>query len=221
MPENQWQRRRILKTSGSALVAGGLVGCMGDDGGGDGSGGDGGGGDGGGGETSIIRYSFVSGSELIDNTGMFYQSEFIRENVLKNVGDAYEIEMNTAQGTPVVVSSLGAQEADAGTLAYSSLANASINETISGGSTVVAPYKWQTDRTSDGVYAHVDADIPSEEDLEGASIAVPAIGSASDLGMRAALASVGLDPEEDVDIREIEFGAMPTALEEGRVQARG
>jgi len=230
MPTKRWQRRQILRTSGVALAAGGLAGCVGNQNGGDGDdGGDGGDGtetetegDGGdGGETPTIRYSYVSGSELIDNVAMFHQSEHIRENVLENVGDSYEIDMQSAQGTPVVVSSLGAQEADAGILAYSSLANAAINETIPSGGNVVAPFKWQTSRTPDGVYARADSDIESGEDLEGASIAVPAIGSASDLGMRAALASVGLDPEQDVDIREVSFGAMPTALRENRVQAAG
>jgi NitT/TauT family transport system substrate-binding protein len=224
--------------SGAALAAGGVAGCLGDtsgDGGDtEGSGGTEGGsdtggngssteGDGGGssGDTPTLRYSYVGGSELIDNVAMFHQSEFMRENILQNVGDAYEMELKTAQGTPVVVSTLAAQEADAGILAYSSLANAAINDTIPGGGRVIAPFKWQTDRTPDGVYALADSAIETGQDLKGQSIAVPAIGSASDLGARAALVSIGLDPQEDVELREISFGAMPAALEEGRVQAAG
>lgn len=220
MPRDSWQRRKILQTSGAALATGGLAACLGNEG----DGGDtdtGTGEDGGGGEAARIRYAYVSGSELIDNVAMFHQSDYIRNNVMKNLGDSYEVELKKAQGTPVVVSTLGSKGADAGILAYSSLANAAINETIPSGGKVVAPFKWQQSTTPDGVYARTDSDIESGEDLKGKSIAVPAIGSASDLGMRAALSTVGLDPEKDVDIREVSFGAMPTALKENRVQAAG
>jgi len=169
-------RRQILKRGGAAITAGFLAGCSG-------------GGGGGGGETPTIRYSLVSGTETIDVTGMFYQSDRIREDVLENVGDSYEIEIKQAQGTPGVVTALGSDEADAGVLAYSSLANAITNDAISGGASVVAPYKWQTETTPDGIYARADTDIETGEDLEGKAIAVPAVGTASDLLLRAALAN--------------------------------
>lgn len=205
MAQTRLSRRDALKLSGTAVATGVLAGCSSDQGGG---------------ETPTIRYSLVSGTETIDVTGMFYQSETMREDVLENVGDSYELEIINAQGTPGVVSAMGADESDAGVLAYSSLANAIENDTIPNGASVVAPYKWQTERTPDGVYARADTGIESGEDLEGTEIAVPAVGTASDLLLRAALANTaGLDPEEDVTIREVQFGAMPSALEEDRVQA--
>jgi NitT/TauT family transport system substrate-binding protein len=206
MAHDNLNRREILKRGGAAVTAGFLAGCSG--------------GQGGGGETPTIRYSLVSGTETIDVTGMFYQSETIREDVLENVGESYELEIQQAQGTPGVVTALGSDEADAGVLAYSSLANAVANDAISGGASVVAPYKWQTETTPDGIYARADTDIETGADLEGKEIAVPAVGTASDLLLRAALANTaGLDPENDVTIREVSFGAMPAALEEDRVQA--
>lgn len=205
MARQRLSRRKLLQTSGAAIATGVLAGCSGGQGGG---------------ETPTIRYSLVSGTETIDVTGMFYQSDTIREDVLENVGDSYEIEIVNAQGTPGVVTAMGSDESDAGVLAYSSLANASVNDAIPGGASVVAPYKWQTERTPDGIYARADTDIETGADLEGKSIAVPAVGTASDLLLRAALANVsGLDPENDVTIREVSFGAMPSALEEDRVQA--
>lgn len=199
-------RRDFLKASGGLFAGTALAGCLG----------------GPSGETgpTTIRYGFISGTQLIDFNGMFTQSDHIRENVLENFGEDYELELTTAQGTPLVASGMGAGEMDAGILANSSLANAVISETVPSGVSIVAPSKWQLPTTPDGIYARSDTGIETGQDLEGKSIATPAKGSASDIQLRAALVNVaGLDPEEDVDIREIGFGAMPSALQEDRVQA--
>jgi len=202
MVERKLPRRTVLKTSGAAVTAGILAGCSRNSA-----------------EEGTIRYGLVSGTETIDITGMFYQSDTIREDVLENVGESYELQIEQAQGTPGVVRGFGAEEFDAGVLAYSSLANAVVNGTVDEGVSVVAPYKWQTDRTPDGIYARADTDIETGQDLEGATIAVPAVGTASDLLLRAGLADVGLDPENDVSIQELQFGAMPAALRDDQVQA--
>ncbi|MGP3533660.1 ABC transporter substrate-binding protein [Microbacterium sp. RD1] len=60
--------------------------------------------------------------------------------------------------------------------------------------------------------------ISSTEDLAGLRIATDTLFQLPDLGMRGALLDAGVDPSE-LEIIEIPFSEMGTALEEGRVDA--
>lgn len=64
----------------------------------------------------------------------------------------------------------------------------------------------------------VSPDITSADQLRGKSVAVSQIGSSSDAAMRAALASFGLEPDQDVTI--LELGGQSSrvaALESGQI----
>lgn len=222
-------RRSFLRVAGTAGVAG-VAGCLSSDNGdggdgGDGSGGDGGGGDGdstsgdgGGGDggTTTIRYAGISGAELNDLMAMFHQAPYIKENVFEHNGEAYEFEMVEVQSTPVAVSTLGSQEADAGLLAYSSLASAIQEEAIPSGPRVVAPLTYDGPRYADTYDSKSGSDITEIGDLAGNSLGVNGIGSAIDIAARVVLTRNGIDLN-NVQFREVSFGAMPTTLEEGRI----
>jgi len=194
-------RRSFLKTAG-VVGALGLAGCSG--------------GGGGGGKTPTVRYAGISGAELNDLMAMFQQSSYMQENVLENRGEDYEFEFVDIQSTPVVVNTLGSDEADAGLLAYSSIANAIQNEAISGGQSIVAPLTYDGPRYADTYNSTADSDITEVSQIEDGSLGVNGVGSAIDIAARVVLTrnDVSLD---GVDFREVSFGAMPSTLSEGRV----
>jgi ABC-type nitrate/sulfonate/bicarbonate transport system substrate-binding protein len=193
-------RRSFLKTAG-VVSAVGLAGCSGG---------------GGGGGTPTIRYAGITGTELNDLMSMFQQSSYMQENVLENRGEEYEYEFVDVQSTPVVVNTLGSDEADAGLLAYSSIANAIQNEAISGGQSIVAPLTYDGPRYADTYNSTADSDITEVGQIEGGSLGVNGVGSAIDIAARVVLTrnDISLD---DVEFREVSFGAMPSTLSEGRV----
>lgn len=209
MPSTNSNRRRFLSTTG-AVAVGALAGCVGSETGTNGTTESDG--------PTTIRYAGIPKTQLNDLMLLFHQSTHIRENVLEHVGEAYEVEIVTAQGTPMVVSTLGAKEADAGILAYSSLANAIANETISGGGTIVAPLTYDGPRYQDSYAVPSGSDVSSITDLAGKSLAVNAIGSAIDIAARVAFRENDVNTES-VDFRELSFGAIPSALKEQKVAA--
>lgn len=68
------------------------------------------------------------------------------------------------------------------------------------------------------VLAPAKSDIKSAEDLVGKKVAVDTLYQLPDLGMRAALLDADVDPN-DIDLVEIPFPDMGTALKAGRVDA--
>jgi ABC-type nitrate/sulfonate/bicarbonate transport system substrate-binding protein len=194
-------RRTFLKTAGAATAIG-LAGCSG--------------GGGGSGEVPTIRYAGISAAFLNDLNAMFQQSSYIPENVFENRGEEYEWEFVEVQSTPVVVNTLGSDEADAGLLAYSSIANAIQNEAIGSGQSIVAPLTYDGPRYADSYVSTADSDITEVSQLEGGSIGVNGVGSAIDIAARFVLTQNDISPD-DVEFREVSFGAMPSTLSEGRV----
>lgn len=163
-----------------------------------------------------IRYAGIPKTQLNDLMLLFHQSDHLKEEVMPNVGETYEVELVTVQGTPLVVNTLGANEADAGILAYSSLANAIANGAISGGPRVVAPLTYDGPRYADKYCTAQGSDVTAVEDLAGRSFAVNAIGSAIDIAARVTLRQHGVD-ESRVNFRELSFGAIPATVDEGKV----
>ncbi len=68
------------------------------------------------------------------------------------------------------------------------------------------------------VMVPADSDIATPQDLTGKKVAVDTLFQLPDLGMRAALIDAGVDPT-GVELVEIPFPDMGTALEAGRVDA--
>lgn len=194
-------RRGYLKALGAGAFATGLAGCPS-----------------GGGGTPTIRYAGISGAELNDLMAMFQQSTHMQEEVLTRRGEDYEFEFVDVQSTPVVVNTLGAGDADAGLLAYSSLANAIAGGAIEPGASVVAPLTYDGPKYADTYCSQAGSAITSPADVEGSSLAVNGVGSAIDIAARVVLTNAGVSPD-DVDFRELSFGAIPSALSEGTVDA--
>lgn len=201
-PTGQLSRRTAIKTAGAAMIAG-AAGCIGD------SDDDG---------LPTIRYVGISGAALNDLMTMFHAADHVPENVMDNVGEEYELEFIDVQSTPVAVNTLGSDEADAGLLAYSSLANAIQQEAIEGGITVTAPLTYDGVRYADTYCTQPDSEITSAADLAGNALGINGVGSAIDIAARYVLIQEGVDLD-DVEFREVEFGAMHTTLEEGGVDA--
>lgn len=193
-------RRSYLRAAGAGALGVSLAGCLGEESGG----------------TTTIRYAGISGAELNDLMAMFHQSDHVTENVLSRVGDEYEFEFVDVQSTPVVVNTLGADEADAGLLAYSSMANAISEGAIEPGGTILAPLTYDGPRYADTYASQAGSDVSDVADLEGGSLAVNGVGSAIDIAARVVLTNEGIDPA-DVDFRELSFGAIPSAVAEGNV----
>ncbi|MFB6179284.1 MAG: ABC transporter substrate-binding protein [Halorientalis sp.] len=179
----------------------GLAGCLG------------GGGDSG---VTTIRYAGISGAELNDLIAMFYQSDHMPKNVFENYGEKYDFKFVDVQSTPVVINTIGSNSADAGLLAYSSLANAIQNDAIPGGQSVIAPLTYDGPRYADTYNSKSGSSVTEIGDIAGKALGVNGVGSAIDIAARVVLSrnDVNLD---DVEFREVSFGAMPTTLSEGRV----
>jgi ABC-type nitrate/sulfonate/bicarbonate transport system substrate-binding protein len=215
------RRRTFLKSVGLVSVGGGLAGCLSSE-------------SGGGGQNTTtksaeknpngkkniptFRYAGIPKTQLNDLNLLFLQSSYMRKNVLPNLGKNYDVKIVTVQGTPLVVSALGAGEADAGILAYSSFANATASNTIKSGAKIIAPLTYDGPRFADTYMSKPDSGVSKIPDLEGKSLGVNAIGSAIDIAARVALRQNDVDPNR-VQFRELSFGAIPAALEKGRIDA--
>lgn len=62
----------------------------------------------------------------------------LQQQVLKNYGKCYQLELSRAQGTPFLVAAMAAGEADVAFLAYNSFASAVIKGVVPGGLTIIA-----------------------------------------------------------------------------------
>lgn len=172
------------------------------------------------GELETVRHASVV--PLTEHDNLLFRSEHLRENVMPNVDEEYEAEWTQIQGTPLIANALGAEEQDIGVLAFSSMANAIERDAIPEGFTVIAGCVWggwtrDPTRFSNHYSSLSGSDVENIADLEGKSLAINAKGAAVDVIARIALENEGLDPENDVEIQEVGFGAIPSALREERV----
>src|SRR5215467_4467524 len=64
--------------------------------------------------------------------------DYLKENVLKNYGKSYEVEMTFTRGTPEAATLLASGQADLGTLAFSTFATAIAKNAVPGGLTIIS-----------------------------------------------------------------------------------
>lgn len=211
---NRVTRRELVRATGAATLVSGFAGCSRNSGNGNGNGGNGESS----GETPTIVHGSAPGAELTDYASMFRQSDHIVEEVMSNAGETYESEVSMFGGSPQIVSGMSGGECDLGVFSPPSAASAAIEETIDSGYSIVVPAKFQGVNFSDNLYTLADGGLQSPSDFEGVSVAVQAAGSAADVIARTSLQEAGVNLDE-VTFREVGFGAMPSALREGRVDA--
>ena len=157
----------------------------------------------------------------IDQVISLFEIPAIQQNVLKNYGKRYKLELGRAQGTPLLVAAMAAGELDVAFLAYNSFASAVIKNVVPGGLTIVASdfYDSNPDNFNFPWLALADAPINSARDLKGKKVGVLAIGTGADATTRLMLKKSGLDPVKDVTIVEIPAPAMEEALRSKRIDA--
>ena len=136
--------------------------------------------------------------------------DYMKENVLKDYGKSYELDMTFTRGTPEAATLLAAGQADLGTLAFSTFATAIAKDAVPGGLTIIS------DNYQDGhpgnatntFFVLNDSPIKAVADLRGKKVGINAYGSAVDLVLRVVLKKNGMDPKRDVQIVEVNFPNM-------------
>ncbi len=144
--------------------------------------------------------------------------EWMQKNVLKQYGKAYTVDMTFTRGTPEAATILAAGQADMATLSFAIFATTVLKDAVPGGMKIVA------DNYQDGHPGYAqntffvldDSPIRTVGDLRGKRIAINAYGSAVDLVLRVRLKKEGIDPRKDVNIVEIGFANIGSAIREKR-----
>jgi NitT/TauT family transport system substrate-binding protein len=165
-----------------------------------------------------IRYSTGGGIGPNEMETVIFL-DWMRENVLKHHGKDYTLTMTFARSTAEAATLMAAGQVDIATLATPILASAILKNAIPDGAKVICSIY------DDGVPGYAanayfvpeDSPIKSIADLKGKKVAVNAYGTIVDLPLRILLKKAGLDPKADVQIVEIAFPAIGTAIREKRV----
>lgn len=179
-------KRDFLKSS-VAIGAGMVAGCLGNS------------------DTTGISYSVP-----IDNSVSLMEISGIQDQ-LEHYGDEYELELQQESSTPDSISALAAGEVDIAEITAIHFGSAVLNEPVQGGVMAIANdfYDAHPDYYGNTAYAPSNSGIEEIEDLEGARLGVPSIGTELHATFVKALNDVGLE-EDDAEFVE---QPMPTLIE--------
>ena len=169
-------------------------------------------------EPAKIRYATGGGIGPNEMETIIYL-DYMKQNVLKNYGKSYTLDMTFTRGTPEAASLLAAGQADLATLSFSAFATIVSKDAVPGGLTIVSD-NYQDGHAGNATNTFVVLDespIKTVADLKGRKVAVNAFASAVDLDLRVVLKKNGLDPKRDVQIVEVAFPNMGAAIREKRV----
>jgi sulfonate transport system substrate-binding protein len=141
-----------------------------------------------------------------------------KKDLAVHMGKSYVLEPIRFNGTPPMITALANGELDIGNLAYSSLALAIENASMS-------DLRVIADEFQDGVPGYYsneffvlnDGPIKSVKDLKGKVVATNAAGSAVDIASRAMLRKAGLEDKRDYTVVEAPFPTMRAMLAEKKV----
>src|SRR3984885_1900769 len=145
--------------------------------------------------------------------------DHLKQNVLKNYGKAYTLDMTFTRGTPEAATLLAAGQGGPATLSVPAFATSVLKETVPGGLTIISD-NYQDGHPGNATNSFMvlqDSPIKSVADLKGKKIAINAFASAVDLALRVVLKKNGLDPRRDVQIVEIAFPNIAAAIREKRI----
>src|SRR5262249_19554954 len=84
-----------------------------------------------------IRYATGGGIGPNEMETIIYL-DYLKENVLKNYGKSYTLEMTFTRGTPEAATLLASGQADLGTLAFSTFATAIAKDAVAGGLSIIS-----------------------------------------------------------------------------------
>lgn len=211
----RYNRRDVIKTAGiaSTVAFTGLAGCSGGSGdGGDGDGGDGGSTDG----ASREIPSFSLGHGLAAEEPLWLMDA--NPDLLDNWGNEYEAEFVQFDASTSRFQAFQAGEIDAGTVTMVTSFFA-VDRGLP--LTIVASITQETEEQyATSVVANSSNDIAlSQEGLEGKSIGICGFQDSCHMWAGAAAQQVGLDPESDIDLVQVPFPTMGSAVAEDRVDA--
>jgi len=145
--------------------------------------------------------------------------DYLKENVLKNYGKAYTVDMTFTRGSPVAAQLLAAGQVDIGTLSSPAFATAVSKNALPDGVGIIADV-YQDGHPGFATNTFLvlkDSPIKTVADLRGKKVAINAFGSAVDIVLRVALKRANLDPKRDLEIVEITFPNIGPALRDHRV----
>jgi sulfonate transport system substrate-binding protein len=145
--------------------------------------------------------------------------DHLKQNVLKNYGKSYTLEMTFTRGTPEAAALLAAGQVDVGTLSVPAFATLIVKDAVPGGLTIISD-NYQDGHPGNATNSFMvlqDSPIKSVADLKGKKIGINAFASAVDLALRVILKKNGLDPKRDVQIVEIAFPNIAPAIREKRI----
>lgn len=143
---------------------------------------------------------------------------FGKQGIAKHEGNTYKLDAIHFNGTPPMITALGAGEIDIAPLAYSTFALAVENGHMTN-------LRILADVFQDGVSGYYsneymvlkDGPVKKVEDLKGKVAASNAAGSAVDMAMRAMLKKHGVEDKKNVTFVEVAFPNMKAALADHKV----
>jgi len=143
----------------------------------------------------------------------------IPAEALPRRGKEYDLRFTFSNGTPQAASLLAAGEADLGTLSCSAFAAGLVKEAFGTGLSVICD-NYQDGApgyATNGFFVLEGSPIKTANDLRGKTVAVNAFGSAVDLVLRVYLKRNNIDPKRDLNMVEVGFPSIGTAIRSGRV----
>ncbi|HZP79093.1 MAG TPA: ABC transporter substrate-binding protein [Pseudolabrys sp.] len=145
--------------------------------------------------------------------------DHLKQNVLKNYGKSYTLEMTFTRGTPEAATLLASGQVDLATQSFATFAVATTKNAVPGGLTIISDnyQDGHKGNASNTFFVLKDSPIKSIADLKGKKVGVNAFGSAVDLVLRVVLKKNKLDPKSDVQIVEVNFPNMAAAIREKRI----
>src|SRR6185437_9408428 len=165
-----------------------------------------------------IRYATGGGIGPNEMETIIYL-DYMKKNVLKNYGKSYTLDMTFTRGTPEAATLLASGQADLGTLAFSTFATVVSKNAVPGGLSIISDnyQDGHPGNASNTFFVLKDSPIKKVTDLKGKKVGINAYGSAVDLVLRVVLKKNNLDPKRDVQIVEVNFPNMASAIREKRV----
>jgi NitT/TauT family transport system substrate-binding protein len=167
----------------------------------------------------VLRYANAGAPGSSEMNTIIFSDLMKREVVEKfgRLGKIYTFTTVQTSGTPEAATLLAADQVDMATFSFGALAAVTLRNVIPSGVTVVADSFQDARGFSTTFCVLADSPIKKVADLRGKRVGTNAVGSAVDVLARVFLKNSGLDPKKDLEIVELSFGNMASAIREKRI----
>jgi len=166
-----------------------------------------------------LRYATVGAGGSSEINTVIFHERMRREVVEKfgRLGKDYTYSGIQTSGSPEAASLLAAGQVDMATFSFGTVASVTSRNVVPSGISVVADGFQDAKGFSTTFCVLNDSPIRKVQDLRGKRIGTNAFGSAVDVLARIYLKNNGLDPRKDVEIVELTFANMASAIREKRI----